>query len=189
VVFKSVYGKSQLKTKVGIKKGRYEMDTETIERLIRLETEMKTLHRSLRIWRTVAIVSIGLVSILLAGAIQSKQDDYIRAKSLAIVNDSGQVVVQAYGHKGGGSVLIRDVDGREAIHLISGKERNDLFIYDNHANLAVALQGMSNQGRFGVYRTMNKDKAKDYKVSLGAKGNKRTVPLIRFPEDLPLREK
>jgi len=138
-------------------------------------------------------ILLGLVAIVpvvfcIGAASQDGHFDTVFARSVIIRNAKGDTAAQLYAAEGGGSLLIRDSSGGEAIHLICGAERNDTLIYDRDGRIAVAIQGTTDRGRLSLHRTFVSVEAAE--ESLGKRpteylggGNERqvTVPLLRLP--------
>src|SRR5687767_13435227 len=121
------------------------MNAGTEDRLNRMEREMGTMRRQLRLHRILSILAVAGFGLAMAvGAAPREMPDghfnRVFARSITVTNDADKPVAQFYAVDGGGSLLLRDAEDRKAVHLIAGVSRNDLIIYDRRGDVALAAQ-------------------------------------------------
>ncbi len=167
------------------------------DRLTRMERDMTSLRRQLRVHRLLSVLALAGLGLAIAiGAAPAEKSDghfnRVFARSIMVTNDAGKAVAQLYAVDEGGSLLLRDAQDQQAIHLIAGKSRNDLIIYDRRGDVALAAQGMATEGRLSLHKTYEDlaaaeaaQPAPDPKVKsyLTKPGSERvTVPVLRLPQ-------
>ena len=166
------------------------MSTTVQERMSQMSGEIDRLKKRLATQRVILLSLAGLgVAALCMGAVsRDGHFDRVFANSITIRNAKGDTAAQLYAVDGAGSLLIWDSSGQQAIHIISGAERNDVLIHDRqNGRIAVALQGMADRGRLSLHRTFaNMDAAvaaldERPRSYLGSGGEAVTVPVQRLP--------
>jgi len=167
------------------------MSTTIPERMSEMSREIDRLRKRLAAQQAILLGLVAIVAAVfcIGAASHDGHFDRVFAKSVIIRNAKGDTEAQLYATEGGGSLLIRDSSGEEAIHLISGPERNDLLVHDRkNGRIAVAVQGMKDRGRLSLHRTFpNLEAAKDTlghspgSYLIDEKGQV-TVPVLRLPE-------
>lgn len=166
------------------------MSTTIPERMSQMSREIDRLRKRLATQQAIllGLVAGGVALFCVGAASQDGHFDRVFAKSIIIRNARGDTAAQLYAVDGAGSLLIRDSSGEEAIHIISGAERNDLLIYDRkNGRIAVAVQGMTDRGRLSLHRTFASVVAAEEALgkrpsSYLASEKQVTVPVQRLPE-------
>jgi hypothetical protein len=172
------------------------MDIYTEDRLNRMEREMGAVRRQLRFHRLVLVLALAGFGLALAvGAAPGKKEDghfdRVFARSITVANDAGKPAAKLYAADGGGSLMLRDAEDREAVHLIAGQSRNDLIIYDRRGDVALAAQGMADEGRLSLHKTYDDQATAEaaqppdanIKSYLSKPGSTRvTIPVLRLPQ-------
>jgi len=171
------------------------MSTTVQERMAKMERELVRVRKRAAAQQATLLSLVAIIGVMFCLGAKSPRVadghfDSVFANSVIIRNAKGDTAVQLYAIEGGGSILIRDSSGQEAIHFISGPERNDLLINDrNNGRIAVAVQGMKDRGRLSLLRTFAglgaaedvlQQKPREYLSSPDGKGV--TVPVLRLPE-------
>ena len=136
------------------------MSARAEHRLAEIEREVTSLRKQLRLHRILTLLVLGACGAAVAVAASPappKDGTFNRvfARSVTILNESEKPAAQLYSVDGAGALLVSDPENREAIHLISGKERNDVIVYDRRGDVAAAVQGMADRGRFSLHRTFD----------------------------------
>jgi len=161
------------------------------EQISQMSREIALLRKRVVVQQVIllGLLVIIVASLCMGAASQDGHFDRVFAKSVTICNAQGEPAAKLYAVDGAGSLSILDSSGREAIHLISGSERNDLLINDrNNGRIAVAVQGMKDRGRLSLLRTFQDvdiakqtlgKKMRDYLIN--GKGQV-AVPVLRLPE-------
>ncbi len=168
------------------------MNKAITEQMLQMSHEIDHLRKRFATQQTIFLVLFAIVVAVLCTGSASHDGHFNRVftQSMIIQNTNGDPVVQLYNTEDGSSLLICDSSGREAIHLISGSERNDVLINDkNSENIAVAIQGMSDRGHISVLRTFQNIYAAKESLSKppesylsGSKKEEVIVPVLRLPE-------
>ena len=174
------------------------MSEHTSEALDRMRREVDALRRQVRLqqWGGAALVCCVLLAVAFGAAPAAKEDarfGRISARSLSIVDDKGEPAVQVYAVEGGGAILLRGPDGREAVHLVAGPERNDVIVYDRSGAPAAAVQGLGGEGRFSLHKTFASKAAAEAAMaplpvgeySSRGEGKAVTVPTVQLPAAVP----
>jgi hypothetical protein len=167
------------------------MNTKIQECISEMNHELDRLRKCLAAQQAILLGLVAIVVAVFCVGAKSRDGHFDRvfAKSVIIRNAIGGTAAQLYAVEGAGSLLICDSSGDEAIHLISGKERNDLLIHDRkNGRIAVAVQGMKDNGRLSLHRTFpNLEAAKDTlghspdSYFINEKGEV-TARILRLPE-------
>lgn len=168
------------------------MSTTIPERMSQMSREIDRLRKRLATQQAIllGLVAGGVAVFCIGAASQDGHFDRVFAKSIIIRNARGDTAAQLYAVDGAGSLLIRDSSGEEAIHIISGAERNDLLIHARkNGRIAVTVQGMTDRGRLSLHRTFASVVAAEEALGkrpsdyFGRSDEKQvTVPVLRLPE-------
>ena len=173
------------------------MNTTIPERISEMNREIGHLRKRVATQQIILLGLISIIGVTFCLGVSSPQPtdghfDRVFAKSVIIRSTNNAPTIQLYALEDTASLLIRDSSGHEAIQLISGPERNDLFINNrNDGRIAVAVQGTNDRGRLSLHRTFSsmstaeqvlEQKPREYLTDENEK--EITVPILRLPEHI-----